>query len=364
MTTTRTLCLLGLVTALFATACDGGLAIDDVPAAYADTICSTYRNCAPADLLGSALDNCDSTYTGIFANAVLPQWQAALDRGTVGYDGDAASRCLSETQALGCNAFNAAAPVACREILVGTLETGSPCSLDEECAGDAYCDGEDCPGTTGTCTPRSAAGGTCDGSSQCVNGLVCNGDTCGAAASRSGGPCDGPDSIDCPVDETCVGGDPETVGTCTPIASLRTAATGETCELGDSAVYCQEGLSCAAIAIGAGGATFECRARVGAGGACFVAAPSMCPDDQYCDADPTMGGPPDGTCLARPTESQPCAMTLTGNYCGAGLVCLTTETSATCVRPKANGQPCTDDGECYSGTCSSGVCAGPQLCAG
>lgn len=355
--------VLGLVAALLVTACDGGLAITDVPAAYADTICSTYRNCAAPDLLGNALDSCDTNYTGIFTNAVLPQWQAALDRGTVGYDADAASRCLSDTQALGCNAFNEASPVACREILVGTLETGSPCSFDEECAGDAYCNGSDCPTTSGTCTPRSVAGGTCDGSSECALGLVCNAGTCGASASRSGGPCDGPDSIPCPIDEVCVGGDVEVVGTCTPIASLRTAAMGETCELGGTQLFCQQGLSCAVVAVGTTGPTFECRARVGAGGACFAGIPSMCPDDQYCDADPAMGTV-EGTCQARPTESQPCAMTITGNFCGAGLVCLDGETTSTCVRPKANGQACSDAGECFSGSCESGVCTAPALCAG
>jgi hypothetical protein len=359
--TARLLCALGLASALFVTAaCDGGLAITDVPAAYADTICSTYRNCAPADLLGSALDDCDANYTGIFTNAVLPVWQSALDRGTVGYDADAASRCLTETQALGCNAFNLAGPAACREILVGTLDTGSPCSFDEECVGDAYCNGADCPTTSGTCSPRSAGGGACDADSECLTGLVCNAGSCGASASRSGGPCDGPDAIECPIDEACVGGSDEAVGTCTPITSLRTAAEGEMCELGGTQIFCQQGLACAAVALGAGGATFECRARVAAGGACFVAAPSMCPDDQYCDADPTMGAV-EGTCQARPTESQPCAMTLTGTFCGAGLVCLGGET---CVRPKANGQACTDDGECFSGSCASGSCTAPSLCAG
>ncbi|MEC7524755.1 MAG: hypothetical protein VYE22_33050 [Myxococcota bacterium] len=358
MTSTRAFAVLCSVFALGA--CDaGGVPIESAPAETAAVYCDAVDSCA-GDFAGSlGGSSCRTNFTATFENGAVQLWQAAIDRGTVTYDAAATRACLDASQANGCNLFNVATPEACRDILVGTLEPGSACSFSEECAGDAYCDGASCPATAGTCSARKASGAECDGTDECVTGLVCEGGTCQTSSSRPGGPCDGPDAIACPLGEICVDGDEETVGTCTPLAEVQTAALGESCDP-QTGTFCVSGLSCAVVGAGVGGAEFQCNARVGAGEACNVGFPSMCPQGQYCDANPFMGMF-DGNCAPLPSDGQACAGSLEGN-CAAGLVCVTGEAENTCVQPRANGAACEVSQECYSGRCESGVCAAPELC--
>lgn len=358
MTSTRAFAV--LCSALGLWACDsGGVAIEAAPAETAAVYCDAVDTCAGdfAGSLGGA--SCRTNFTASAENGAFELWDAAIARGTVTYDGAATRSCLDESRVAGCNVFNEAPPESCREILVGTIEAGEACSFSEECAGDAYCDGAACPETAGTCTARKASGTDCDGTDECVTGLVCEGGTCKTSSSRSGGPCDGPEGIACPLGELCVGGDEETVGTCTALSELQTAALDESCDPQVS-TFCVSGLSCAVVGAGAGGAEFQCKAAVGAGEACNVGFPSMCPEGQYCDANPFMGMF-DGTCAPLPTDGQDCAGSLEGE-CGSGLVCVRGELGDTCTRPRPNGDACDVDQGCYSGRCESGVCAAPELC--
>ncbi|HJL17653.1 MAG TPA: hypothetical protein RMH99_18460 [Sandaracinaceae bacterium LLY-WYZ-13_1] len=345
-------------------ACNGGVAFEDLPTQYASTVCQPFADCAGETVARSSFGpgRCETFFEGSFRNGTMPQWMGALERGTTGYDEGAAAACLDAFADLGCDITIAASPPECQRIFVGTIEPGGACSLTEECAGDAYCDGASCPDSSGTCAARKENGAACDGDVECRAGLTCEDRTCAPPASRRDGPCGGPEGLNCPLDQICVGDTEESAGSCTPRSEVLTAAVGEVCEVEEGTALCQEGLSCALVGGGMTGLEWECKEGVGAGAPCNVAFPSMCPEDQYCDADPAMTGSFEGTCTALPTEGMACADSSEGS-CASGLTCVRGETASTCVRPKDNGQPCSEGGECHSGLCEGGVCAAPELCA-
>jgi hypothetical protein len=357
----------GLGLAVLLSACTGGVALEDLPQQYAAAFCDPIGECtegAGGRGLFFGLE-CEAFFAGTVRNTTVPGWTTVLERGTVGYDEGMAAACLDGVRGLGCDAFIGAPPPECDEIFTGTVEEGGPCSLSEECAGDAWCEGADCPGSPGTCTARKGSGAECGGDEECTTGLVCEGGTCGSPESRSGGACGAGSDLTCPLDEICVGADAETMtpGTCTPRSEVQTGALGEPCDALDRSALCQPDLRCALTGGGMAGLQFECVEPVSAGAPCHIASPSMCPEDQYCDAEPLMGVF-EGTCVPLPTEGMACATSLDGS-CAAGLRCARDgEGDGTCVRVKDNGAACALDDECFSGRCVSGTCAAPELCAG
>lgn len=343
--------------------CDSGIEYSAVPREFASTFCGALEECggATVSLFFFQGADCTERAQATLENQTVPAWDAAIAAGTIVYDGAAAATCFDETRALGCDVTVSPTPAACREIFAGTIDIGQPCSLDEECVGDAYCASASCPDSAGTCTARAADGGACEGDEECTAGLTCDDGRCGPPASRRNGPCGGGSGLECPIDQSCVGEDDETMtqGTCMDRASLQTAAAGETCEI-EGMVQCQEGLSCAVIGADMTGATFECRDPVGAGGACFLGFPSMCPTDQYCDATPAMGSF-EGTCQPLPGDGEAC-LDATGfsARCRPGLACVG---GTTCRAPQPNGASCTGNTECLSSNCVDGTCSADELCA-
>lgn len=358
----RLCCFAPLSFVVLASACVSGPPLDAVPADLADAWCENIEACAPVPLFGP--DQCQSSFEGLFRATLLANADALIERGTVRYDATAASECITAYRNRGCDLLIAATPAACRSVLAGTIGIGESCSDSSECAGDAYCDRPACPTTRGTCAARKANGATCASDDECQNGLKCDAGSCGPPASQSGGPCGGSSGRTCPIDELCVGAEGSDPGTCTPFDSLRTAALGEDCRLGDEGgpmILCQEGLSCAVIGIEGLGPDFECVEPVEAGAACNDGLPDMCPLGQYCDAEPAMLMF-DGTCTPLPTQGQPCAEVTFGARCATGLACGNVDGEATCVRVQENGASCGIDAECFSGNCDGGTCSGPPIC--
>lgn len=356
--------LLASISTLGLLGCDGGgggggLAIEDVPANSSQIICDTVFTCLGSfgSLFGTQ-PACEATFEQGITNGDYQLWQAAIAAGTASYDPEAAQRCSDATSATGCGLLLAGTPDACADVWIGTRALGETCSIDQECAGEAYCAGADCPTTSGICTMQSPGGGSCDGNRECQAGLACEDGTCVVPTGNSGGSC--ADQGDCPLDEQCVGAAMGASGICRNRASLQTAGLGETCELqGDMVILCEDGASCAVTGFMLPmSATLECRAPVAAGAACFAAVPEMCPENQYCQGANPFMLMFEGTCAPLPGVGDDCAMTLFGERCAAGLACV----DSRCVQPQANGGPCAADGECYSGRCRGGACVAPELC--
>jgi hypothetical protein len=339
-------------------ACTASVALEELPEERTAVTCAEIEGCLPADIrgaLGLSGDVCDTVLGGQAAsdNALLAE---LIERGTVTYDGAAAANCLEELELTECTLF-IDLPVVCDDVFVGTVEIGGDCSVSEECEGDAYCLSPLCPDQAGTCTQRQTSGTACDFDDQCSSGLVCEDGTCRTSTSTSGGQCEGGTDLSCPIDQVCVGADGETAGTCTPWDSVMTRGMGDPCNL-EERDLCVPGLSCALTAVGIGGATFECEARVGAGEACHIGLPNQCPETHYCDASPPLDV--DGTCLPLPAAGENC-LAPTSEFqprCAAGLRC---NSDGNCVAPVANGGTCTGNEVCFSGYCDDGTCQ-PRLC--
>ena len=333
--------------------CDGGVALEEAPAETAQVFCSRNSECLGSfsGLLPGGGD-CESTFAARLQNGAFATLGAAVDRGTTSYDGAAASRCLAASEMLGCDIQNAPQPAACAEVFVGTIAAGAPCSISEECTGDAYCNGASCPETAGTCTARVAAGGSCTSGAACSAGLSCNDGTCGTPPSTLGQACEGLGG--CALDQVC------SEGTCVLRSGVETASQGESCNLfGGAIVLCRDGVSCALTGVGVTGATFECAPDVGSGAACNFAVPSVCPSGEYCAGVDVGMGMIEGTCTAKPAAEEACGRSTLGEVCADGLIC---EGGEVCRAQLPNGSSCSSAAACYSGRCEEGICAAPPLC--
>lgn len=328
----------------------------DLPAAYATAVCGAADAClGPLMPIFVASGDCEQRYGGLVTNGAMPLFEAAIARGTLVYDPARAAACMDAIAAAGCDALGGGLlPAACEDALLGNVALGGACDIDGECVGDAACvQGATCPGA---CTARGGPGHSCTRNDECERGLVCDSTTC-TAPPTEGQACQGPSAPDCRIGLICLGGNGTRQGTCSTQASLFTAAEGATCDL-QAGPWCQEGLSCIVDSIAAPGSpTFLCARPVLHGAACKAGIPDQCPVGEYCTARAAMGMI-DGTCAPLPVGGEPCATRLIGPSCAAGHACV----MGTCRPLQANGGACTSLAECYSGICTSGVCAVPTVC--
>ena len=327
-----------------------------LPTEYAAALCAAADAClgplVPVFLPGG---DCETPYEGRIANAVLPLFEAAIARGTLGYDPALMPACLDAIAAGGCDTLaGGLLPAACDAAVAGTVAVGGACDLDVECLDDAACVQDAvCPGT---CTARGGPGRSCTRTEECQRGFVCDSTTC-TAPPTDGQACKGPSAPDCRVGLICVGGSATRQGTCHTQANIFTAAVGATCDL-QAGPWCQAGLSCVVDSIPTPGSpTLLCARPVASGAACKGGIPDQCPGEEYCTARLAMGMI-DGTCAPLPVGGEPCATRLAGPICAAGYTCV----SSLCRPLQANGGACGDAAECYGGVCTSGVCVAPTLC--
>ncbi len=95
--------------------------------------------------------------------------------GTILYDATAATECLAQTSALGCEALRSSPPDVCQGVWSGTLADDSTCHADEECT-SGWCDARQaCPGR---CAQPSVTGGSCGWGEACAWGTTCVEDMC------------------------------------------------------------------------------------------------------------------------------------------------------------------------------------------
>jgi len=337
----------------------GPVAIDDLPEALFATLCPQLERCGAdvATYFGRPFDCAGGQAQ--FTNTDFALFDAAIDGGTVRYNGDRANACIAAIAAQGCEFDRVQrVPAVCREAVEGTIAEDGPCHTGAECTGESYCDtsGMTCPGA---CSPREPAGEICQDNDWCQDGLSCRDGMCGMLAD-AGDACNGED--DCAPGLLCgnmlvMDGSP---GTCRALSALTTAAEGASCT--PLMTLCQGALSCALLSItgGGGGADpvfdFECQQPVASGAACRVAIPDACPSGEFCAGTDPEAGMLMGTCTPLSTAGEACeGGHPLGSGCEAGLVCV----SDVCREPQNNGETCVMDVECYSGRCATGMCAAP-----
>jgi hypothetical protein len=339
----------------------GGIPIDELPAKYAEAVCTAYQNCF-GPLLGVFLNGSDCTEltTQRLENGTFAQAKSRIDLGTVSYDGTKAQACLDVMRQLSCDDFLQRDRPECLAALDGTVALGGACDLNEECKGSALCQSKDsvCPGK---CVALLSAGQACGVDGDCDDGLQCYKETklCVKPAA-SGESCEY-GSPPCGPGQLCLGKDDQkqTPGNCYDAKSVLSASEGAVCDP-TTGVLCQESGSCVAdsLDIAAGVVTWKC-VKIGtykAGEACKPGIPDPCSSGNYCK--PLGAGvlALQGTCTAIPDPKQACG-TGFGAQCKVGAVCV----AGLCENYASNGVACTGDDMCYSEYCGkSGGCE-PRL---
>ena len=341
-----------------------GPALEEIPAKYADAVCSVLEQCTPLLDFYLGGQSCTDRFGASLEDSFV-YMDEAIAAGRVVYNPGRVEQCLADLRAGSCGGNED--PESCDEVLEGQVPLGEACAQDVDCEGRAFCKKESsCPGT---CTAAGQAGSDCESDDQCGAGLECHPATALCTSTPGAGdPCGGGTQPDCPLDLVCIGEDSDAgqAGECRSADEVFTAGNGETCDFSGSGVLCQPELVCAFADLGGStGLLMECAERVAAGAACKLAVPGQCPSDQYCDISfrPGQTSAPvpadfEGTCVDLPRDGQPCADALGGTSCAGGHLCA----GGTCRAINRIGGPCQGDEGCYSGNCSGGACVAPESC--
>jgi hypothetical protein len=323
------------------------------PALYATSLCAALERCyGHADLLTDALTgrDCVALNENTLRNGELQYLPDSVAAGRVLWRPEELADCMTDIENLGCDARSQRLPASCQLLIVGTVEVGEDCALDEECAGRAFCDRETPATCPGTCAPLRPEGEDCNNNDddQCENGLVCFrgtetceplgalGDTCGDGlpACKPGLLCRGQGQ-----GEECVAFD-----------TVYFRRVGEECMRGGA--LCAPGLVCESTS----GNDGVCAQKVGEDESCKRAIPNQCPVTQYCPAtDPGETG----TCTDYPGDGEPCIADGRTQTCADGTTCI----AGTCRARVDVGEPCMAAGQCWSGACGGdGQCTAPPMC--
>jgi hypothetical protein len=209
-------------------------------------------------------------------------------------------------------------------MIAGTIKTGEPCELDEECISGA-CDipfcGELC--CTGVCLSRRAIrplDAPCTRDDDCVADAFCSDAGTCVPLGDEGDLCRS--DRQCAFGFGCIGPSEFMAGNCRklgllgePCPYLRCAELGTTCQSGRCAAVGLPGAPCASA--------------------------GDCSPFAHCDQTVAR-------CAAIPTLGEPCT-----SQCGGESFCERVVTQS-CVNPYENGTPCSNDEQCQSLFCLQG----------
>lgn len=342
----------------------GSVALDDLPAAYAEAYCAVLARCEGVfyDLV-TAYEDCAKVGAERLRQAGLDALSEAVDDGRVEYHPEKVPGCLEAVRTRACDELDVRGLEECEAAVTGTAAEGEPCSLNEECEGSLICEtAEQCPGT---CVRRYTAGIACTADDECADGLVCSTATLHCVApGEQGDPCEGGVEAQCEAGLFCAGADSEKKepGSCAPLTAITRGKLGQACDPGGGTL-CENGLSCVLAGMNGETLTWECQTPAASGGTCGVGLPEACPDGEYC---PLLFEIFQGTftskCEPLPKAGEACAtrpldaiMPRCEPYarCGADLEC-------SALRDL--GQSCASDAVCYSGRCADGACEPAHAC--
>jgi len=260
----------------------GGIALADLPDAYASAACALLERCAGFLYdLTTAYEDCQLlTAEGVRQNGYDALAQAVSD-GRVEYHADLMPACVAAVENRDCAELNNRGIDACESAVMGTAAKGESCELNEECEGSLICETKDaCPGT---CVDRYTAGTPCSVDDECADGLVCSSATAHCVSPPGEGePCGGGVEPQCQAGFICSGdkADQMMPGACYAIGNVALGNEGEACDPTNAAL-CKTGLSCVVTAIVNGALTWECRKPGGSAATCGVGVPEDCQRGEY-----------------------------------------------------------------------------------
>ncbi len=338
------------------------LALEDVPAAYAETFCGLMERC---NLFVQAFvpgKDCENYFLKTLDNQGFDSLVDAIEDGRASYDGNQMRACLDALADRDCDELDGAEPPSCEQAAAGTVDEGGDCTADIECEGDRICVFDDsCPGK---CSDKLGAGGECTDDDRCRDGLVCSSDTgrCVAPAAE-GEDCEGGVAPVCEGTLFCLGQDDEEgiAGTCRAMDDVFTAEPGEECDL-EAGPLCEEGAACVVV-FEDNEAHFECRALAKVGEDCSLGLVNPCERGSFCAWS---GAMLQGTCEPQLEAGEDCNPAWFG-ACKFDSVCVADSedpTTGRCVGKKNNGVSCASNNECWSEHCVDGGCAPTTACKG
>jgi hypothetical protein len=209
-------------------ACSGSVALSDMPAQTAKTICAKYYACCTsAELMGTTWGpdqpTCESKLTMQF-DATKNTANTDQGKGRVAYHGDQLGACLAAYPNLTCEQLKTNAtstPMACNSVFEPKVAAGAACGADNECIGGS-CIGV-AMGADGMCVAFATENTSCTNAA-CGTGLYCKpGDNTCQKTKDDGATCNL--NLECTTGG-CNGRNPDagTPGTC----GLK-GGTGTTC---------------------------------------------------------------------------------------------------------------------------------------
>jgi Dickkopf N-terminal cysteine-rich region len=345
----------------------GGMMMVETPEALAKRLangsCAALTSCMGPRLLMESLrgQDCVSYRTRLYQDRDLHWLPKSVEKGRVTFKPELLAQCEADLKALACEVQTRRVPQSCIDAANGDVEADGACAIDQECEGKAFCDKgslETCPGS---CAKLQTAGLPCRSTSQCADGLLCRGGMCEAPLIE-GDECTTPFTAadaagygECPPGLVCQG----TTGNlhCQSVATVFTAKLGQQCSA--SGTLCELGLVCQSQS--STSTMGVCAAPVAKGATCRRAIPGQCPSGQYCKdarANVTARAPAgtDGVCADMPTDGKACESAV---GCQPGAVCLD---DGMCHALKGIAQQCSENRECYGGSCLADVCTAPLDC--
>lgn len=325
----------------------------DFAAVVARGQCAALTECMGARLVLDQTqgNDCVDFVTRRLADQHLHWLPSSVSASRVIFRPERLEQCEKDIAALKCDVRNRRLPASCEQAIEGKVMVDGSCAIDQDCAGNAWCDKgqlESCPGT---CAQPQGDGMPCSGgreSAQCADGLVCRSGMCQPPLSE-GDDCDDNAGLRCPPGLVCAS------SMCQSVESLYVRELGASCNA--TGPFCKMGLVCQGNDANSTAGT--CVQPAQRNGACKRSVPAVCPVDQYCknkSSGVTTRAAPgmEGICADRPKDGDVC---VPSEECTPGAICI--EETNTCKNLKTAGGVCATDSnaECYAGSCEGGICA-------
>jgi hypothetical protein len=325
------------------------LTADAVPGLFAEAVCGALNDCLGPVLLLDYLKGtpCVSLITQQQSDRDLHWLGESVAAGRVLLRQARFDDCLADLKAFGCAVQSRRLPQSCEDAIEGQVPLHQSCSIDYDCASDAYCDKglqtETCPGS---CVSTQSEGLPCKASNECADHLICRAGSC-AALLKEADPCETSNGQPtCPPGLVCQGASGSRK--CQSLG-VYAGKLDESCDaLG---TLCEVGLVCESLT--SSDTSGVCKKPVDKDADCRRAVPNECPTTQYCKSaqsgtmERALPGEV-GICADLPPDGGSCSVV----SCAPGTVCV----NEVCRAMKAAGGICESSTECFSGDCEGGIC--------